>query len=205
MTAGAGALPGAAAASTRRLPSGKHGLSREAVEDSQRVRMLDAMAREVAARGFGGTSVRHVVSAAGVSRKTFYEHFANKTACFLALYDEMLALLRARARDAAASEADVTRRAQASVRALVESMEEEPGLVRVCLTEPFAAGPAAMQRYWRLLQLIEGLLEGASWSRSTVPSEVIAGGIAVELVRRFTTGSSQPLDEILRALAPDRP
>ena len=64
------------------LPRGRHGFTRAEVVASQRARMLDAMARAVAEHGYANTSVRDVITLAGVSRETFYEHFADKAACF---------------------------------------------------------------------------------------------------------------------------
>jgi AcrR family transcriptional regulator len=73
-----------------RLPRGRHGLPREAVADSQRIRILTAMIEVVAARGYADTRVVDVIGTAGVSRKTFYELFDSKEDCFLAAYDSLL-------------------------------------------------------------------------------------------------------------------
>ena len=54
---------------------------------SQRGRLICAIADAVAAKGYAATSVADVIALAGVSRKTFYEHFGDKEACFLAAYD----------------------------------------------------------------------------------------------------------------------
>src|SRR5881396_2849860 len=77
----------------RELPRGPHRLGREVVEASQRERMLDAVVRAVADKGYSGATVGDVVSRAGVSRKTFYEHFRDKEECFLAAYDEGVEIL----------------------------------------------------------------------------------------------------------------
>ena len=53
----------------------------------QRNRMHGAMVEAVALRGYERTSVKQVVGLAGVSRRSFYEQFANKQECFLATYD----------------------------------------------------------------------------------------------------------------------
>ena len=71
----------------RVLPRGPHRLAREVVEASQRGRLLDAMARVVAEKGYGAASVADVIARAGVSRQTFYVHFRDKLDCFLAAYD----------------------------------------------------------------------------------------------------------------------
>src|ERR687883_326916 len=77
----------------RPLPRGPHNLTRDHVLTSQRERMIDAMADVVAAKGYAATTVGDVVAGAGVSRKTFYEHFRDKEDCFLAAFDSGLDLV----------------------------------------------------------------------------------------------------------------
>ncbi|MEA2379823.1 MAG: hypothetical protein QOD13_3730 [Thermoleophilaceae bacterium] len=71
----------------RRLPRGTHGLDRDVVEASQRTRLLEAVGRAVAERGYAAATIDDVVRGAGVSKKTFYDHFADKQECFLAAYE----------------------------------------------------------------------------------------------------------------------
>ena len=73
-----------------RLPRGRHGLPREAVTESQRNRIHQAMIEVVSERGYPETRVVDVIGVAGVSRKTFYELFDSKEDCFLAAYDVLL-------------------------------------------------------------------------------------------------------------------
>lgn len=56
-------------------------------ELGHRERLLAAMARSIVERGFQATTVADVVRLARTSRRTFYEHFADREACFLALLD----------------------------------------------------------------------------------------------------------------------
>jgi AcrR family transcriptional regulator len=70
------------------LPRGRHKLSRETVSDSQRARLMRAMLELVGEHGYAATTVPKVVAAARVSRNAFYEHFADKTDCFIAVCDE---------------------------------------------------------------------------------------------------------------------
>src|SRR5947209_10068609 len=71
----------------KRLPSGPHRLEREEVMRHQRIRIHGAMVEAVAANGYEGTSVKQVIALAGVSRRSFYEQFANKQECLLATFD----------------------------------------------------------------------------------------------------------------------
>ena len=74
-----------------RLPHGPHRLGVEAVARNQRSRMHGAMIEAVATNGYERTSVKQVVGLAGVSRRSFYEQFANKQECFLATFDVIAA------------------------------------------------------------------------------------------------------------------
>jgi len=67
-----------------RLPRGPHRMGPDEVAANQRLRMYGAMIEAVATNGYGRTSVKQVVTLAGVSRRAFYEQFANKQECFLA-------------------------------------------------------------------------------------------------------------------------
>src|SRR2546430_485761 len=67
---------------------------------SQRGRLVEAMAQVVAEKGYPATTVADVVERAGVSRRTFYEQFADKEACFLAAYDVGLSAVLGRIREA---------------------------------------------------------------------------------------------------------
>ena len=130
----------------RRLPRGTHGLDRDVVEASQRTRMLEAVGRAVAERGYAAATIDDVVRGAGVSKKTFYEHFADKQDCFLAAYEAASEELLERVREAHASEDDWLERARAGIRAYLRWLAAEPALARVFLIEVAAAGPQALEQ-----------------------------------------------------------
>src|SRR5688572_28032972 len=84
----------------RRLPGVTHGLNRDVVVAFQRTRLLEAVGRAVAERGYAAETIDDVVRRAGVSKKTFYEHFADKEECFLAAYEAASEELLERVREA---------------------------------------------------------------------------------------------------------
>jgi AcrR family transcriptional regulator len=53
-----------------------------------RARLTEALAASIEEKGYRATTVADVVRLARTSRRTFYEHFADRDACFLALFDE---------------------------------------------------------------------------------------------------------------------
>lgn len=134
--------------SPTRLPSGRHRLTREDVFASQRGRLLDATAHAVAQKGFGPVTVADVVELAGVSRKTFYEQFADKEEAFLATYEMGVQVLLGRLADAArAVEGEGWReRVRSDLTAYMELLAEEPAFARALHLEVLAAGPAALAR-----------------------------------------------------------
>lgn len=147
------------------LPSGRHKLSPQAVELSQRRRMLLAMAAALEEHGYARTTVAHVLEGARVSRRTFYEQFADKDECLLAAYEEAEQRAWTAAAAAAAPATDWPRRVHAAVAAALDFCAAEPTTARLFTLEARAALPqvAACQRQAleRLAALLhEGNLTG---------------------------------------------
>jgi AcrR family transcriptional regulator len=138
-----------------RLPSGRHGLTREVVLASQRGRLLDAMARAVAEKGYAAATVADVVAIAGVSRRTFYEQFADKESCFLAAYDTGVELVLGRIRLAvdALPEADWRTRARVGIETFMNVLAEEPAFAWALVVEVIGAGRAALARHAEIMGL----------------------------------------------------
>ena len=139
------------AAEIRALPSGYTGLPRQLVEASQRQRLVHGVTIAVAEKGFAAATISDITDRAGVSKKTFYEHFADKTACFLAAYDHGSAAILAECGQAAAAARAEGRSAVEQLRAGTRAylgflVFEEPYARTFCL-EMLAAGPEAIARH----------------------------------------------------------
>src|SRR3954452_10779441 len=118
----------------RPLPRGPHNLARDDVLASQRVRMLEAMAEAVAVKGYAGTTVGDVVAGAGVSRKTFYEHFRDKEECFLSAFDSGVNALLGAIASAEPDEGDGwLERLRTRVRAYLVTLAARPQFARAFL------------------------------------------------------------------------
>jgi AcrR family transcriptional regulator len=130
----------------RILPRGRHAAPRAVVAESQRERLLVAMADATAEKGYANVAVADVIERAGVSRRSFYEHFSNKEECFLAAYDagvegmlEEIAL----AEEGAAGLADGAR---AGTEIYLQILADNPAFARTFLIEVLGAGPEALAR-----------------------------------------------------------
>ena len=183
----------------RRLPRGTHGLDRSLVVASQRARLLEAVGQAVAERGYAAATIDHIVRGAGVSKKTFYEHFQDKLECFLAAYeaasDELYEHVRA-AQDAApaagAAGGDWLARTHAGIRAYLRWLAAEPALARVFLIEIAAAGPDALASRERLRDRYAERMRELQDSDAAVPAELFHAVVAAAddlVVRRLRRGS----------------
>jgi AcrR family transcriptional regulator len=139
------ASPGTSTA-TRVLPRGRNAAPRRVVRESQRERMLEAMAVAVSEKGYGDVAVADVIAGAGVSRKTFYEQFANKEACFLAAYDAGVARLADAIEEAIAAAPDWLQAVRGGVGCYLQALADNPAFARTFLIEIHAAGPVALER-----------------------------------------------------------
>ena len=147
----------------RQLPRGRHRLSREEVSASQRQRMLEAMALAVHEKGYTGTAVADVVAGAGVSRETFYQHFADKEACFLAAYEVAVGTMRQTMGDPLAGRpTDPLACLDRALRAYLDLLASEGAMARVFLVDVYAAGPQALQRRREVQEDFTAVIAGSS-------------------------------------------
>jgi len=127
------------------LPRGRHDLTRDQVEQSQRLRLAVAMAEACVGRGYADTPVAAVLELAGVSRQTFYALHANKLECFLEALDLVGEVLTARMGAALlASERPPLDRAIDAFDRYLEAIADHPAFARLYVVEVHAAGPDAL-------------------------------------------------------------
>lgn len=190
------------------LPPGPRVLPSELVEDVQRSRLVAGMAEAAAEKGYAATTIGDVVAHAQVSRRTFYEHFEDKDACFLAAYDASADLVRAIVAEAVESApANWRERISAGIDAYLGTLASEPVLTRVFLVEIFATGPKSLAHrraaHRSFAELMRGLVDEhrdelpEAWSLDVATATAIVGAmhelvlLAVEEgrtgeLRRFT-------------------
>jgi AcrR family transcriptional regulator len=133
----------------RGLPRGPQALPREEVVADQRRRLFEALIELVNEHGLGGVRISELVSRAGVSRRSFYEHFPNKEECLLAAFDasrQRLTEAMVRAYD---PKMEGREQVQAIVRALFDATLERPSATRLVCVDVIAAGEGGMERWAR--------------------------------------------------------
>jgi AcrR family transcriptional regulator len=134
-------------ASRKGLPRGPQALPREEVAAHQRERLFDAMIEAVNERGFVSTTISDLVTRAGISRRSFYEHFANKDECLLATYDSIVEGLNQRLANSYDRGDPWLDMLEALIKVLFEEISRRPDAARLICVEIGASGPAGMQRW----------------------------------------------------------
>lgn len=133
----------------RRLPPGPQRLPRAEIVRHQRLRLHGAMIEAVSRDGYDGTTVRHVIGLAGVSRRCFYEQFDSKEDCFLSTFDLLAGRGVRRMRDAyVAAHGDIEDRLGAAFREfalLAHTRHKAASLVLVEAERAGARGPLRLR------------------------------------------------------------
>jgi AcrR family transcriptional regulator len=127
-----------------------------------RSRILTAMARLAADKGYAAVTIDDLARAARISKRTFYDHFADKERCLLAAYEAAAGQVYEAAERAAAVDAGPWRHQVDTVIATyLKALAAQPEMTRVFHVEIQAAGAAALElhlavnlRYATLLQRI---------------------------------------------------
>ncbi len=190
----------------QRLRPGHHGLQRAQVMGIQRSRMIAATVEAVGELGYARMTVADVIGRARVSRKTFYDVFADREDCFLLAFEEQLGRASLIAREAYEHEGSWRAGIRSALARLLVLMDQEPAVARLCVIDTLAGGPRVLARRGELL---EELATAIDWGRSCsergrepspLTAEAIVGGVLSVLHTRLSRSEGEPLTELLAPL-----
>ena len=172
---------------------------------SERERMLEAMVRVAAAKGYEATTAADVIEAAGVSREVFDATFVGKEGCFLEAYDAVIDVLVAHV--STAFESTVGQpwpdRIVAALRALVDLLATEHDIARMAMVEVTAVGEDARIRYRGALGRFTYFLEegrSASAQGDELPADTARfaiGGATSMIFDEIRAGRGPELRQVL--------
>jgi AcrR family transcriptional regulator/DNA-binding MarR family transcriptional regulator len=160
--------------------------------------MIAAMVEVARERGVGQVTVADIVARSGVSRRTFYEVFEDREDCFLAAFDEAVERAAGRVVPAFAAGGGWRERVRSGLGALLEFFDDEPGLGVFCVVDALGAGPRALERRARVVDvLVDAVDEGRGEARGSLrptrlTAEGVVGGVLGVLYARLATGVSGP-------------
>lgn len=186
------------------LPPGRHGLPRAFVASNQRERILDAVADVASVAGYASMSVEGIIATAGVSRRTFYDHFSDKQEAFLAAYDAIVAVLVDRVQNAFVSNTTFAGRVRDCLAAFLTFLAVEPRFADMCIVEVLAAGPEAVERRNDVMRAMAGSIQAAAAELKEgqqpppLTAETIVGGIYEVVYSRVLQGKTEDLPQELQ-------
>jgi AcrR family transcriptional regulator len=188
------------------LTPAQNALGRERVADIQRARMLAAMVEVNAERGAAGVTVAHVVARAGVSRRTFYEVFADREDCFLAAFDDGVARATRYVLDAYDPKARWAERIRTALTALLSFLDADRPMGRLLLVGSLGAGAEALERRRAVIaQAVAVVDEGRQETKAgpdlpALTAEGVVGGALSVLHARLLDPHSPPLVDLTSQL-----
>ncbi|MET0558159.1 MAG: TetR/AcrR family transcriptional regulator [Solirubrobacterales bacterium] len=186
-----------------RLPTGRHGLPRSFIESNQRLRIIAAMLRVLPDRGFPATTIGDITSEASVSRAAFYEHFADKEACFVATFDFCARWLCEQIEVAVEAEADWRDRIRSGIAETLSLLAANPLVAHLIAIECAQVGRVGRQRQQALQGSFAVVLREGHSGRADIPNDfadLLLGG-ALSLVARYVdAGRAEQLVEATRTL-----
>lgn len=196
------------AGSEGRFPAGVRRLPPDLVRAVQRERLLMATIHAAAELGYRGMSVQAVIDRAGVSRPTFYEHFANKDDCFVAAFDAGATRLRTQIEQESARGGDVWReRLRLGFAALLDFIRTEPDTARTVIVEARAADTATVMHRVALLESFTACIDAQvreyladADDHPLLTAAGVVGGVESLLYSRIARGEGSDLDALLPSL-----
>ena len=169
------------------------------------MRILSATVALASEVGTESATVTQIVRRAGVSSSTFYALFEDCQDCVNAVFEESVAIATKRVSAAYDTEATWVDRMRAAVLALLELLDEERELARLCVAHVVASSAMLMRRGKVLDQLSLMIDEGRSASRATrnPPShaaEGVLGGALGLIYSELIARDPRSLVELLNPL-----
>jgi AcrR family transcriptional regulator len=168
---------------------------------TQRERIVRAVARLAAEKGFASLSVPAISGAAGVSNQTFYQEFAGKQEAFLAAFDNLAELALRQAVPAFQAQREWPQAVAAAVGALLSFLAANPLFARLAFFELPAAGlvgleraEAASERFTAFLQP-EAVPPGIQ-APPQVVIEAIGGGMFTLIQHEVSHGRIEALPQL---------
>lgn len=137
--------------------------------------LLDAAAALAIERGVAGTSIAAITTHAGLAKRVFYEHFADKEACFAELLRQIGAARVGAAWVAAEAAAGDTpfEVIRAVIRALIDFRETDPRLLAAIRADALPASTRADAGAEHRAQVADLLVAVALRLGSELPAETI--------------------------------
>ena len=170
------------------------------VTDIQRSRLMAAAVGAIEDLGYAQTTVGQITARARVSRRTFYELFANRDECLAAVLEDIVGQVAGGARRAGLEGLAWRERVRGGLWTILSFLDREPVLARVCVVQAMRAGAGVQERREEILARLaavvdEGRLEGARGEGcSALTAEGLVGAAFAIVYARLLKGRACAVD-----------
>lgn len=185
------------------LPAGRQDLAEPLIAHSQRERILTAMAKACAKKGYGATTIRDICEIAGVSRATFYELFKDKEDCFHAAMELSLADAMGRIVGAYSPDKPWATMVRDAAASFLDLLASRPTFARMALVEAPSSGERAFELYASGKRVLQSLLDRGRADpveEEAIPSSAGRAALSAAeslIVGQILAGNTARLPELL--------
>ncbi len=162
--------------------------------------------RAVDELGWANTTVADIVARSRISRRTFYETFANREECLSAVFEDLLGVIAGELAVAGLEGLVWRERVRRGLWTILGFFDREPVLARVCVVGALSGGPGVLERREEVLGRLaavvdEGRCEGARGGECTpLTAEGLVGAAVGIVYARLLRGEREPLTGLLGEL-----
>lgn len=168
------------------------------------------MATLAAEKGYAAVTIDDLARAARISKRTFYDHYADKQDCLLAAYDAAAGLVLAAATRAADAEparaGGAAARLEAVMATYLKALAAQPDLTRVFHVEIQAAGEAALRRHLavdlRYVALLQRIVREDGGSLPRASAIATLGAVHELVLHAVADGRTARLPSLLGTVRP---
>jgi AcrR family transcriptional regulator len=129
-----------------------------APRQGHRERLIAAMAVSIEERGYRETTVADVVRLARTSRRNFYEHFHDREACFLALFEQTNEAMMEQIAAAVRPEEPLDQQVDRALDAYLNNVTAQPALYQSFVRELAGLGQAGAETQFAVIDRFAVLL-----------------------------------------------
>jgi AcrR family transcriptional regulator len=186
----------------RRVTAGKLSSARGQVYEMQRARLIAAAVPVVDELGWSGVTVADIASRARVSRRTFYDLFANREDCLLTMLDDTVSRVEQDLAQAGLEDAPWVERVRTGLWRILCFLDRDPVLARVCVVQSARGSRRVLEARETFLARLASVLEEGSAQNAraaqapVLTAEGLAGAALTIVYKRLLNGERAPLTDL---------
>jgi AcrR family transcriptional regulator/DNA-binding MarR family transcriptional regulator len=168
----------------------------------QRARLLSAAVPVVDELGWSGVTVTDIAARARVSRRTFYDLFANREDCLLAVLDDTVGRVERDLAEAGLEGVSWVERVRGGLWRILCFLDRDPALARVCVVQSARGSRRVLQAREDLLSRLASVVDGGRSQNAraeqapVLTAEGLVGVALAILYKRLLSGEQAPLSDL---------